>query len=144
MSLGEVSVVDFFAGRPSRGLCRFLRAPAQGYNATGNLAGAGNGALQGGVTGMLSAGATAGAGMMGNAPGRVLANATAGGVQSEMQGGNFADGFRKAGLVSGLSESALAMRQAMIEDSQKNPFNAQGKSVGFQGDGVKIGGGRCI
>ena len=115
-----------------------------GYAQTGTLAGTLKGAVRGGVTGAFSAGASYSAGTIGNAPGRVLANATVGGVQSEMQGGNFADGFRKAAIINGLSESAHAMRRAVIADSQKNPLNASGDSVGFRGDGFKAGGGRCL
>ena len=34
------------------------------------------------------------------------------------------------------------MRQKMIEQSKLDPRNASGKSVGFKGDGFKVGGGR--
>jgi len=70
------------------------------------------------------------------------ASGVAGGIQSEMNGGKFSDGFQRSALMTALSISAIEMRKAMIKQSKLHKFNSSGKSVGFRGDGFKLAGGR--
>ena len=114
---------------------------AQGFSATGNLAGAVNGAVQGGVTGMFSAGASYGAGQINSVTGRIAANGTIGGVQAEMQGGNFKDGFIAGTKTAAFTEAAMAMRSKAYEWAANNDSNTTGPSAGIQGDGRKLAGG---
>lgn len=51
-------------------------------------------------------------------------------------------GAATGAVIGGLSSIASYMRNDMIEQSQIDPRNASGKSVGFNGDGFKLGGGR--
>ncbi|MCK6371225.1 MAG: hypothetical protein L6Q83_07850, partial [Gammaproteobacteria bacterium] len=112
--------------------------------AGGAVAGAiGSGNLQGTLVGGLSGGVMGGINVTyggGYKIGRVLAEATAGGVTAELQGGDFASGFITGGSLSSLTWAALEMRSAMIEQSRRNPANAAGSSAGFRGDGFKLGG----
>lgn len=71
---------------------------------------------------------------------RVLAEGSFGGVMSVIQGGKFVNGFATSGGLSSLTWASLEMRDAMIEQSLKNPKNASGKSDGFRGDQFKLGG----
>ncbi|MGH8678571.1 MAG: RHS repeat domain-containing protein [Burkholderiales bacterium] len=105
---------------------------------SGSLKGAGMGALTGGAMGNVGA-AYAGS----YTAGRVLAEAAVSGASAEIQGGNFADGFLTSAGLSALSWSSLQMREAMIRQSRLNPQNASGESVGFRGDGFKLGGCRA-
>ena len=75
---------------------------------------------------------------------RVAANGIAGGVNSEINGGSFKDGFKLSVVVTGLEVAALRAREIGIRQSLRNPRNASGKSAGFRGDGFKLGGGREI
>lgn len=58
--------------------------------------------------------------------------------EAALLGGGFAGGF------SVMRDSALLMRAKMVEQSRLDHLgrNASGKSVGFNGDGFKLGGGR--
>lgn len=114
---------------------------AMGYSATGTLQGAVNGAVQGGVTSAFTAGASYGAGQINSATGRIAANGTIGGVQAEMQGGNFRDGFIAGAKTAGLTEAAWAMRNKASEWASKNEYNTTGPSAGIRGDGRKLAGG---
>jgi RHS repeat-associated protein len=75
-------------------------------------------------------------------PGRVIADAAAGGVSATIQGGDFWQGVGTSGSFSGLTYAALEMREVMIAQSRLDPRNASGVSDGFRGDGFKLGGGR--
>ena len=74
--------------------------------------------------------------------GRVGMRAIANGLGSEIMGGHFKDGFRMGAGMAAIGWASSAMRTNQIESSNKNPLNASGKSVGFRGDGYKLGGGR--
>ena len=78
--------------------------------------------------------------------GRVAANSVVGGVSSELQGGNFMDGFKNAFIFSTLTYANYAMREAMIESSRLDPLsgNANGESAGFFRDHFKLGGARAV
>lgn len=108
-----------------------------GAIASGDLRGIAAGALTGGA--MAGIGAAAGGGY---STGRVLAEATVGGVSAEMQGGEFLNGFVTSGSLSSLTWAALEMREAMVRQSLLNTAgrNASGLSAGFRGDGFKLGG----
>jgi len=106
-----------------------------GVISTGNLRGVVSGALTGGM--MSGIGAQFGSGY---SAGRVLAEATVGGIGAELQGGDFRDGFIASGTMSSLTWAALEMRQAMVEQSRLNGDNARGISDGFRGDRFKLGG----
>jgi RHS repeat-associated protein len=116
-----------------------------GGMAGGAVAGAiSSGELKGAVGGALSGGAMAGIGVgYGGhyAAGRVLAEATVGGVSAELRGGNFGDGFLTSGALSSLTWASLEMREAMIR--QSTGPNAEGISAGFGGDRFKLGGCRA-
>lgn len=68
--------------------------------------------------------------------------AVIGGTSAELGGGKFANGAGTAAFITGFTDIALAMRAAMIEQSKIDGRNARGISVGFLGDGFKLGGGR--
>lgn len=108
-----------------------------GAIATGSARGAAVGGLSGGAMGGIAAqfGGTYGAG-------RVLAEATVGGVSAELDGGDFGAGFLTSGGLSSLTWAAREMRSAMIEQSRLNAQgrNSSGVSEGFRGDGFKLGG----
>jgi RHS repeat-associated protein len=108
-----------------------------GAIASGDL----RGALVGGLTGAAMGGIGVGFGS-GYSAGRVVAEATVGGVSAELGGGDFTDGFLTSGALSSLTWASLEMREAMIEQSLKNRSgkNASGVSAGFRGDGFKLGG----
>jgi RHS repeat-associated protein len=97
--------------------------------------------LKGGVSGAITGGV---AGSYGKAWSwqRVGASSVAGGASSEIQGGRFKDGFKFSLAVSMLTYASHEMRKSMIRQSKIDPRNASGKSVGFKGDGFKLGGGR--
>ena len=75
---------------------------------------------------------------------RVAANGIAGGINSEVHGGSFKDGFKLSVIITGLEVAALRAREIGIRQSLLNPSNASGKSGGFRGDGFKLGGGRVL
>jgi RHS repeat-associated protein len=116
----------------------------------GGIAGALGGAIMGGAKGAV-AGFFTGA-MLGGigaaygnswSVGRVLSEGAVSGIGAEIQGGSFADGFRFGAGFSLLQWGAYEMRQAMVEQSSKNPLNSSGKSAGAFDDGFKAGGGRA-
>ena len=92
---------------------------------TGNLKGAINGAITGGIMG----GIAGNYGKTWNAN-RVGANAVGGGIASEVTGGRFKDGFKMAGLTSG-------MRYVYGEISSQ--YNKTGKPHMFQGSINNVG-----
>jgi filamentous hemagglutinin len=104
---------------------------------TGTIKGALTGAIAGGIAGGIS-------GYFGNTWNmkRVAAQSVGNGISSKINGGKFKDGFRFSLAVSMMSYASHAMRAKMIAQSKMNPDNATGKSVGFHGDGFKLGGGR--
>lgn len=104
---------------------------------SGSLQGAAKGAFTGAVFGGVG-------GYFGNgwSYGRVAANSVAGGVTSKINGGNFNDGFKLSLATSLLEMAAINMRQKMVAQSKLDPRNSGGRSVGFRGDGFKLGGGR--
>ena len=110
----------------------------------GNFRGILSGGLRGGLSGALTGGVDAyfGAGQWSLK--RVFADGFAGGAAEVLHGGRFADGFKTSLGMSALAASALAMREKMIAQSQLNPLNAAGDSVGFLGDGFKLAGGRIV
>ena len=111
-----------------------------GAISSGNSKGAAIGALTGGIT----AGIGGYYGGNYNA-GRVLAEASVGGVSSELQGGDFGKGFLASGSLSSLTWAALEMRRVMVAQSRLDPQgrNDKGVSDGFRGDGFKLGGCRA-
>ncbi len=111
----------------------------------GLLAGAAGGAVFSGFTLLGSIGGVS-PGIAGNAFLSTYGGAVSGIVQAKITG---ADAFSAAlygGLIAGglslIRDTALLMRQKMVEQSQLDPRNSSGESVGFKGDGVKLGGGR--
>jgi len=68
--------------------------------------------------------------------------ATTSGLASEIKGDGFNQGFKYSLVTVALGEVAQFARYRASISSAKNPLNIQGKSAGFQGDGLKIGGGR--
>jgi RHS repeat-associated protein len=105
-----------------------------GGDFTAGLRGAIGGGLTGGISGFYGSEYTAG---------RVLANSAAGGVQSRLQGGSFADGARIAFKFSALAYLNTQMRNEMIAQSKiDDRNNGYGMSGGMNGDGFKLGGGR--
>ncbi|MBI4754216.1 MAG: RHS repeat protein [Betaproteobacteria bacterium] len=73
---------------------------------------------------------------------KVLGEAGITGTATRLRGGSFMDGFKNALPMLALGETSQYMRQRMILDSMKDPRNAAGISVGWFGDGFKLGGGR--
>jgi RHS repeat-associated protein len=152
--IGSAAVVGFVIGGP-------VGSQLAGKSVAG-LAfwGAVGGAVSGGIAGAYQEGDIEGAlkgafsgamfGAIGGAYGnswdwsRVALNSAAGGISSHIKGNGFARGFATSLAVSGLSFAAIEMRTAMIEQSSINLRNATGNSVGFFGDGFKLGGGRWI
>ena len=77
-----------------------------------------NGAVGGGIGGEISAYFGS------NYPiERVLANSVAGGIQSQLRGGSFADGARTSFAYSALAYLNVQMRNDMIEQSKLDPRN---------------------
>ena len=68
----------------------------------------------------------------------VAVNGIAGGIVSELNGGSFEDGFRKAAFMSALNIAGQSMRGSQTALSKSS--NGQGKSAGFLGDLFKLGG----
>lgn len=101
------------------------------------------GGAQGAVSGALFGGVSA---YYGNtwSIGRVAANGVAGGISSEVSGGEFRDGFKTNFGLSLLTYGNFLMRKAMIKQSQLNPHNIGKDSGGFFGDEVGIGGTRRV
>lgn len=106
-----------------------------GAIATGNLRGVTAGAITGGLMGSIGV-------RFGNgySAGRVLAEASIGGLGAELQGGDFRDGFITSGSLSTMTWAAVEMRRVMVEQSRLNPDNAAGISDGLGGDRFKLGG----
>jgi hypothetical protein len=73
---------------------------------------------------------------------KVLAQATTAGLASEIKGDGFNQGFRYSLVTVALGEVAQFARYRASISSAKNALNIQGKSAGFQGDGLKLAGGR--
>lgn len=67
---------------------------------------------------------------------------TASGIGSELSGGKFGDGLGRGIGMYSVGEASSYMRYRMIVDSMRNPDNFSGDSVGWRGDGAKVGGGR--
>ena len=76
--------------------------------------------------------------------GRIAVERTAGGIGSEIQGGSFANGFELTAGFDLLRWGAFEMREAMVEQSctPLGNLNCTGQSVGANGDGIKLAGGR--
>jgi RHS repeat-associated protein len=92
---------------------------------------------------------TAGWAAAGNMGGAMAGGAASGAAGAAMSGGDVGkaawQGAAISGVMAGLSEAASYMRTKMIEQSKINPTqNASGKSVGFKGDELKLGGGRWV
>lgn len=104
--------------------------------------GVARGVTLGGAAGPLSSGAVmasnfASAFLSGASAGAAIGGVTGSDVgKAALIGGAFAGGFSIA------RDSALLMRAKMIEQSELDPRNSSGKSVGFNGDGKKLAGGR--
>lgn len=73
---------------------------------------------------------------------RVVASAVVGGTTSKLGGQKFANGADTFGFMRLFGESALKMQQSMITQSKLDPRNASKVSVGFNGSGFGLGGGR--
>ncbi len=82
---------------------------------------------------------------------RVAMHGLGGGAGSEVMGGSFKDGFKLSAALALVTWGAMEMRKYEIASSKKYSYdingkrfypNASGKSVGFRGDGFKLGGGR--
>ncbi len=99
------------------------------------LKGAGAGAIMGGVGGYYGDAWSLG---------RVGVTSIAGGFAAKSVGGSYNNGFKLSLALSVLAYSADAMRTAMVKQSRLNPNNIGAKSVGFKGDGNKIGGTRAL
>ncbi|TQV82933.1 RHS repeat-associated core domain-containing protein [Aliikangiella coralliicola] len=111
----------------------FVGGAVMGGSLEAALKGAVSGALFGGISGYYQKVYSFG---------RALAEGTASGISSEMDGGKFIDGFKTVFVQGMLKAAAIKMRKIMIAQSKLNPLNATGISVGFMGDGFKLGGGR--
>jgi RHS repeat-associated protein len=109
-----------------------------GAIASGSLKGALVGALSGAAFGLVS-------GFYGNTWNvqRVLADGVAGGFSAEIGGGKFGEGFAMALGFSAANWAARTMREKMWDSSLKNPANSSGSSMGFEGDGRRLGGCRA-
>jgi RHS repeat-associated protein len=127
--------------------------------AEGALKGAFFGGISGGIFGGLDSyfgadtynGSLKGAARYGWSPERVAANSLAGGVTSELRGGKFSDGFKSSFVTSALSYIAVSMRASAVDSSARfvdpqtgEKLNLGAKSVGFMGDGIKLGGARRV
>jgi hypothetical protein len=112
----------------------------------------GSDSLKGVLASMLTAGV---AGSFGNSWGadRLLAQTAAGCVAGELSGGDCGKGAASAAIWASLAWGAHDIRQNMIEDSKKFAgiigtedktvlSNQSGQSVGVNGDGFKLAGGR--
>ncbi len=75
---------------------------------------------------------------------RVIAHGAIGGTSAELQGGSFVRGFAISAGTQILYLNALEMRRITIAQSNINPQNSSGISAGFNGDGYKTAGERCI
>ncbi|MCX5720537.1 MAG: RHS repeat-associated core domain-containing protein, partial [Nitrospirae bacterium] len=104
-----------------------------------SLEGIGKGALSGSLAGGIQ-------GYYGNtwSAQRVLASTLAGGASSALRGKSFIEGAAISLATSGTAMAAAGMRVEMIASSMKNVDNASGVSVGYLGDGFKLGGGRWV
>jgi len=118
------------------------------------------GAASGFVAGMLAGGGDLKAGFYGAVGGaltggisgfygsqypveRVAANAFAGGIQSRLQGGSFAEGARSGFKFSAFAYLNVQMRNEMIAQSRLDARNdGSGLSRGMFGDFFKLAGGR--
>ena len=107
---------------------------------SGTLKGAAQGAFTGAVFGGIGAGFNAA--LNSGSAAHIATGSFAGGVTSEINGGDFRSGAFLALSTSLLEAAAISMRRAMIAQSKLDPRNASGESVGFRGDGHKVGGGR--
>ena len=105
----------------------------------GTLQGAAAGAIMGGIAGYY--------GKAWTLP-RVGVTAVGGGLASEVSGGSFRQGALISGAVALVTYGAIKLREYEWENSNRYVAsdgtrpNATGESVGFNGDGHKIGGGR--
>ena len=119
----------------------------------GDLESAVLGGLSAGLTSGIEHGANGGAFFGDNIFATAAAHGAAQGIIAEASGSDFKDGFRAGFALSILSQSAIKMREKMIAQSRKYSYidfetgeriypNLSGDSVGFRGDGVKLGGGR--
>ncbi len=75
---------------------------------------------------------------------RVFTSSVVGGTISELNGGRFADGFKKAFAMSALTFANYLMRQEVVANSSINPDNINGESDGFFGDNKKLAGARRV
>jgi filamentous hemagglutinin len=73
-----------------------------------------------------------------------LAHGAVGGSISKASGGEFSKGFKLSAGMKLLSMVSQNMRAEMIEQSRQNSANSSGISIGFNGDGFKLGGGRFV
>ncbi|MDQ6999998.1 MAG: RHS repeat-associated core domain-containing protein, partial [Mariprofundus sp.] len=146
------------AGATQGGVIAGVIGGAVSGAAAGFAAGATGAALYGGSGGQIWSAALKGAGsgvIMGAVAGyygdawslsRVGVTSIAGGFAAKSAGGSYNQGFKISLAVSALAYGANSMRSAMIKSSQANKtgVNISGKSVGFHGDGYKIGGSRAL
>lgn len=118
-----------------------------GLAAGGTLKSTVTGGITGGITGGLD-------GYFGDSWSlqRVGANSFAGGINSELRGGSFTDGFKSSFGSSALTYMNYSMRQEGVAQSKLFSYvndkgetiypNANGSSAGFFGDGFKLAGAR--
>ena len=109
--------------------------------------------LAGGI-GPPTFGMTAVGNIVGSVAGGAASGATVGGLSAAFYGGDIGEGVLEgawkgaafSAVMATLSSSADYMRREMIEQSLLNPTgaNSGGNSVGFKGDGFKLGGGRWV
>ncbi|NTV29700.1 MAG: RHS repeat-associated core domain-containing protein, partial [Candidatus Omnitrophica bacterium] len=95
-----------------------------------------------GAYGPLSCGWSMGANFATNFAAGAVAGGTVAGVTGGDVGRSALIGGALAGGFSVISDAADLMRSGMVEQSRLDPRNASGKSVGYKGDGFKLGGGR--
>jgi len=79
---------------------------------------------------------------VGDIAAKTMIAAAVGGTASKLGGGKFADGAATAAFITMFRATARDMRRTMVKQSNLDPRNASGKSVGFRGDGFKLAGNR--
>ena len=63
--------------------------------------------------------------------GKAIAEGTAGGITSELSGGNFSDGFKLGIATAGLEWAARRMKEIEVNNSMKNQYTQENASHGY-------------
>jgi len=104
-----------------------------------------NGSMKGSLRAAFAGALTAGvAGRYGPqwSGARIVTQSLASGIAAKISGGQFEDGLKLGLAVNSMGYFARVMRARMIAQSKLDPRNISGASKGFEGDNIKIGGGR--